>query len=113
MAKLTVTAAIKAAMANVTELRSCGMKNSYRAWTYNRFDRGYNAWVESPHTWRSNAMLSRHIAMVRAALEWACREFDMVIPYDMGKEIEQGVWADHSVRDVLKNTLPRLIPNEG
>lgn len=109
MRKPTVTAALKIAHQEVTELRSCGFENSCRAWSFNSLSHRYNAWVESDHTWYVAAVQQRRMAMVRAAINWACREFDLAIPYEVENAIEQGVWANHSVRDVLKAELPRLI----
>ena len=113
MNKPTVTAAINAARKEVTELRTYGFENGYRSWCFSRLDHGYDAWVESPKTWYASANQSRRLALVRAALDWACREFDLAIPYEVQSAIEQGVWANHSVRDVLKVELPRLIQAEG
>lgn len=107
--KPALAAAIVAAHADVTELRSCGFQNSYHAWSYNSFDRGYQAWIESRPTWRASAMQSRRLALIRAALDWACREFGLAVPYEMDAAVEQGVWANHSVRDVLKAELPHLV----
>lgn len=109
MRKPTVTAALKVAHQEVTELRSCGFENSYRAWSFSSLSHHYDAWVESNHTWYEAARQQRRMAMVRAAINWACREFDLSIPYDVENAIEQGVWANHSVRDVLKVELPHLI----
>jgi hypothetical protein len=108
--KPTVTAAIKAASAEVTELRTYGFNSCYREWCFFRLDRSCNAWVESPKTWRAAAAQSRRMALVRAALDWACREFDLALPYVHLRSAEQHVWANYSVRDVLKAELPHLIP---
>ena len=115
--KPSVTAAINASHTCVTELRSCGMENSYRAWTYSRFDRGYDAWVETPHTWHFQAVQSRRLAVVQAALDWVCREFDLAPTFGQDA-ILQEIWAGPpadcrhaaTVRAVLKALLPRLIP---
>ena len=108
----TVTAALRAAKQCVTALHDCGTYNSpYTKWSYSTYDRGHRAWIESDPTWFAGAVASRRLAMVRAAVDWACREFDLSIPFgNVMVTIEKGAWTD-SVRDVLKTVLPRLIPN--
>ena len=105
----TVTAAYKAAKQRVTALHDC--RTPYTRWSYSTYDQGYHAWIESDPTRFAGAAAYRRLAMVRAAVDWACREFDLSIPSgNVMVTIEQGAWTD-SVRDVLKTVLPRLIPN--
>jgi hypothetical protein len=108
----TVTAALTAAKRDVTVLHDCGTYNSsYTRWSYSTYDQGYHAWIESNPTWFAAAVASRRLAMVCAAVDWACREFDLSIPSgNVMVTIEEGAWTD-SVRDVLKSVLPHLIPN--
>lgn len=106
----SVSAAVRVARAEVTELQCHGRENSYRAWSFSRFDHGYNAWVESRHTWFELARQWRRLAQARAAIDWACREFNLVVPYDVECATEQRIWANQPLRVVLAGELPRLMP---